>query len=248
MLAMRPNTWQTTTPMLWQSLVLAIFFLTSVDCLNANSCSPQDPTTATDPAQAALDREIAAARQHANELGNIYSTMKKLARKGSISQQKLRQAYYEYRLANLNILALEDPTQQQQIELAKAELKFQLKSREYEISSRLFQRGSISEMQFERSKFNRDVARLELEAAQDSRNTKLHDIKIAQRKLDFIAQEHRRVKQLWDSQMISNRIYERWTRYLRDSEQELAIAKKALGVRVIVVDPPGISNHASDRK
>ena len=182
-----------------------------------------------------MTREIADAKNIAAQLKVVLLKSRRLADLGSISRQELRVADFKCKLAQLKVMSLEYPESNERIALSRAKLELDFRSKEFEMLDRLYRRGSVSEASFRRGRTARDIAKLNYEAAFKGDHDKLHDVRIARAKLTLARDLHARAAKLFRTGSISRPVYDRVSRNLMIAEEELVLARKTLGIRVIQV-------------
>jgi len=163
------------------------------------------------------------AREKAKAAKKKYNTVKKLCQRGSASQKQLRNARLLDNLALLELSNLVSPEREQQNSLLRAKIIFNYRSKELEIIEKLYQRGSIAQLDFQRAKIARDVARSRLKAIQSDSQTqqKIQTINAANSKFKLAHKEHQLASKLLQSGSISQAEMDR-------AKSNLEIAKSAL--------------------
>ena len=132
-------------------------------------------------------------------------------------------------------MSLEYPEWSERIAVSRAKLELDFSSKEFEMLDRLYRRGSVSEVSFQRARTARDIAKLNYEAALKGDHDKLHDIRIASAKLTLARDLHARAAKLFRAGAISRPVFDRVSRNLMLAEEELVLARRTLGIRVIQV-------------
>lgn len=190
-------------------------------------------------AEKELKAAIESAIETANQLKQQFDEAQRLAELGSVSQPELRRANFNYKLALLNVIELEEPSAKREIELARAKLELELTTKELETITTLYQRGSATELEFQQATVAQQIAKLGLKAIEDGDGEKLYRIKIAQSNLVLAKEVHSKAVRLFKTRSISDTVYEQVEVALREAEDELELAKKDLGVVVKQV-PTGV--------
>ncbi len=190
-----------------------------------------------------LEKEIEAAKQSAAKLREIYVGAQRLAKNGSVSQMELRRTNFDYKLAMLKVIELESPATAKDIALAQAQLELDLLTKELEVIASLYQRGSASELEYQRAQSAFDVAKFSLEAVQNGQGEKLLNIKSAQRKLRLATEVFQKADRLIKSSSISQTVFEQAKTNLQNAEDELELARKELGILVRQVPPSDGANR-----
>ena len=185
--------------------------------------------------------KIQDAKNAAAEWKAVLSERRRLAEMGSVSKQELRAADYQYKLAELAVISLEYPGMRQRIAVLCAKLDFDFRSKEFEMMQNLYRRGSISVAAYLRARTARDVAKLNFEVARGGGPAKLHDVRIAMAKLALARDLYDRAAKLYRSGSVSRPVFERVRRNLNVAEEELVLARKMLGIRVIRVPESDIT-------
>ena len=145
-----------------------------VGCL-VGPMSAQDSTQAS---KSEMSAELTRAREKAKTAKRKYKTVKRLGSLGSASQKDVRDAELFKRLAILELSDLVSPDLKDQNALMRATLVFNYRTAELKVTRSLFERGSASNLQFQRAKTAREVAQSQLKAAQSNSE--------AQRKIQII--------------------------------------------------------------
>ncbi len=215
---------------------------TAAQTIGPNSGSPQVSQKTPD-STTELEKEIQAAKQSAAKLRGIYVEAQRLAKSGSVSQVELRRTNYDYKLAMLKVIELESPSKAQEIALAQAQLELDLLTKELEVIAGLYQRGSASELEYQRARSAFDVAKFSLEAVQNGQGEKLLNIKSAQRKLRLATEVFQKADRLIKSSSISQTVFEQAKSNLQNAEDELELARKELGILVRQVPPSDGANR-----
>ncbi len=190
-----------------------------------------------------LEKELEAAKQSAAKLREIYVGAQRLAKNGSVSQMELRRTNFDYKLAMLKVIELESPAKAKDIALAQAQLELDLLTKELEVIASLYQRGSASELEYQRAQSAFDVAKFSLRAVQDGQGEKLHKIKSAQTKLKLAGEIFQKADRLIKSGSISQTVFEQAETNLQNAEDDLELARKELGVSVRQVPPSDGANR-----
>ena len=106
------------------------------------------------------DLELTQAREKAKSAKKKYEIVKKLNRRGSASQKELRDSKLLKGLAMLELSNLVSPELEQQNALMRAKLVFNYRSQELELTKRLYQRGSASQLAYQRAKTAQELRNL----------------------------------------------------------------------------------------
>ena len=165
-----------------------------------------------------------------------------LARLGSVSQHKLRQARLDYQVAELEFQGLQNPAKKREVALAIVELEHQAAEKEFEVVSNLFKKGAASKLDFERAESEFDISRLTYENAKKSGSETLLDFRIANRKLELAKTVFEKATRLFQSKSISPVTFEKARQRLVLAEEGVALARRSIGVVVKQV-PPGKSKE-----
>lgn len=200
------------------------------------SSSPQGGETTTI-ARTELEKEIETAKITATELRNVYVEAQRLAKTGSVSPRELRRSNYEYKLAMLKVIELENPSKAREIALAQAQLELDLLTKELDVTASLYKRGAKSELEYQRARAAFDVAKFSLQAVQDGQGEKLFGIKSAQAKLKLATEVFQKANRLVRVNSISETVFEQAKTNLQNAEDELELARKELGILVRQVPP-----------
>ena len=175
--------------------------------------------------------DIAFAREKAKTAKKKYEAVKKLSRLGSASQKELRDAELVKWLTLLEFSDLLSPRLKSQNSLLRAELVVNYRNKELAVAKKLYQRGSVSMLEYQRAKTARDVAQSQLKAVESvsSAQRKINLINAASSKYESALQEHRLAAKLLQSGSISQAVMDLAGSRLEAAKSELAEAKKMLG-------------------
>jgi multidrug resistance efflux pump len=212
-----------------------VFLVATKSNLSAQTPPRESSPPVTNASTQETERQLRKAREVASDLKDTALTYRRLSKSGSISKQESRAATVEYKLAELDVLAIEFPEKRELIDLTRAKIEYEFKANEFAILDRLHRNGSVSQLEHERARSERDIAKLKYESAENKRKSKLHNIKIAQRKLALAEDEFDKAKRLLQSRSISESTYEKVLKNLHIAKQGVAIAKKSVGVNVTVI-------------
>ena len=181
--------------------------------------------------------DIALAREKAKEAKLKFDTVKKLSRRGSASQKQLRDAELIKWLALLDLSNLVSPEKRPENSRLRGKLIVNYRNTELKVIKKLYERGSVSKLVFERAKTARDVAESRLEAVQSVSvaQRKINVINAASSKYKSAEKEHRLAAKLLQSGSISQAVMDRANSNFEAAKNELAEAKQSLGARAIQV-------------
>ncbi len=180
---------------------------------------------------------LASYQRRADVKQSEYARIRKLAMSGSVSQYRLRRAKLESERAQLELFSIRHPDRQDQTELALTELQYRYAETELAVVEKLFERGSVSRLEFERTQSAFDIAKLNLEVARNSGSRNLLDVRIAERKLELVEQEFDMVTELLKSKSVSQSTFDRVKQRLQWARSEVDLAKQSLGVIVKQIKP-----------
>ncbi len=185
----------------------------------------------------ASDASITRAREKAKSAKKKFETVKKLSQRGSSSRKELRDAELFKRLAILELSDLVSPELKQQNSLMRAKIVFNYRSQELEVTKSLYQRGSASQLAYQRARTARDVAQSRLKAAESISDAQrqIQLINAATSKFESAEKEHRLASKLLQSGSISQTVMDRAASNLEIAKSELAEAKKSLGASAVQV-------------
>ena len=183
------------------------------------------------------DLELTQAREKAKSAKKKYEIVKKLNRRGSASQKELRDSKLLKGLAMLELSNLVSPELEQQNALMRAKLVFNYRSQELELTKRLYQRGSASQLAYQRAKTAQEVAQSRLKAAQSvsQAQRKIQIVRAANSRFESAQKEHQLAKKLLRSGSISQSEMDRATSNLETAKSGLVEAKKSLGAKAVQV-------------
>lgn len=181
--------------------------------------------------------EITRAREKAKAAKKKYETVKRLRRRGSTSPKELRDAELLKQIAILEYSNLVSPELEQENALIRANLVFNYRSQELGVIKSLHQRGSASQLEYQRAKTARDIARSRLQAVKSISESqrKIQIVKAANSKFDAAQKEHQLAAKLLQSGSISQRVMDRAASNLEIARAELSEAKKSLGATAIQI-------------
>ena len=181
--------------------------------------------------------EISLARKKARDAKKKFETVKKLSRLGSASQKQLRDAELLKWLALLDLSNLLSPDKTLENSLLRAKLVSNYRSKELEVIKKLYERGSASQLEFQRAKTARDVAKSRLKAVQGDSDAqrKIYLISAASSKYEEAEKEHQLAAKLFQSGSLSQAAMNRAKSNLEAAKTELAGAKESLGARAVQV-------------
>jgi len=222
-----------------RSLILgrsvALFFAIALTSTIANAQFGERPfdQASTEDSNA----EITRAREKAKTAKKKYETVKRLRQRGSASQKELRDAELLKRIAVLEYSNFVSPELEQENTLIRANLVFNYRSKELSVIKSLYQRGSASQLEYQRAKTARDVARSRLQAVKSVSESqrKIQIVKAANSKFDAAQKEHQLAAKLLQSGSISQSVMDRAASNLEIARSELSEAKKSLGAKAVQV-------------
>ena len=183
------------------------------------------------------DLDLTRAREQVESTLKSYETVKRLSEQGSVSQHVLRRSNLRRKIALLDYSSLLDPSRREKNQRLRAEVILQFHSQESEVMQKLFQKGSVSKVEYLRSVAARDIADSYLKAVKSASQTqrKMQSIKAANVKFELAQKEYEIATRLFDSQAISRSSLDRANSNLRIAETELQAAKQSLGARAVQV-------------
>ena len=183
------------------------------------------------------DVELTRAREKAKSAKKKYDTVKKLSQLGSASQKELRDAKLLKGLAILELSNLVSPELEQENSLMRATLVFNYRSQELKVIKRLRDRGSASQLDYQRAKTALDVAQSQLKAARSvsQAQRKVQIVRAANSRLESAQKEHRIAQRLRKTGSISQSTMDQAASNLEIAKSELAEAKKSLGAKAVQV-------------
>ena len=181
--------------------------------------------------------ELTRAREKAKSAKKKYETVKKLSQRGSASQKELRDSKLLKSLAMLELSNLVSPELEQQNSLMRAKLVFNYRSQELEVVKRLYQRGSASQLDYQRAKTAQEVAQSRFKAARSvsQAQRKIQIVNAANSRFDSAQKEFELATRLLKTGSISQSTMDRAASNLKIAESELAEAKKSLGAKAVQV-------------
>ena len=177
--------------------------------------------------------DISVAREKAREAKKKFESVKKLSRLGSASKKQVRDAELIKWLSILELSNLVSPEKTQENLLLRAKLIYNYRNKELEVIKKLYERGSASNLQYQRAKTNRDIAKSQLKAVQSESDAqrKIYVIGAASSKYQEAQKEHQLAAELFQSGSLSQAAMSRANRNLEAAKSELAEAKKSLGAQ-----------------
>lgn len=181
--------------------------------------------------------ELTQAREKAKSAKKKYDTLKKLSQRGSASQKELRDAKLLKALAMLELSNLVSPELEERNLLMRESLIFNYRNQELKVIKSLYQRGSASQLDFQRAKTAQEVAQSRLKAARSvsQAQRKIQIIKAANSRLESAQKEHQLAKKLLKTGSISQSEMDRASSNLEIAKSGLAEAKKSLGAKAVQV-------------
>jgi len=181
--------------------------------------------------------ELTRAREKAKSAKKRYETLKKLSQRGSASQKELREAKLLKGLAILELSDLVSPELEQQNSLIRATLVFNYRGQELKVIKNLYQRGSASQLDYQRAKTAQEVAQSQLKAAKSvsQAQRRIQNVKAANSRLEAAQKEHQLATKLLKTGSISQSVMDRATSNLEIAKSGLAEAKKSLGAKAVQV-------------
>ena len=177
------------------------------------------------------------AREKAKSTRKKYEVVKRLLEKGSANRHDLRLADMRSKVALLDYSSLVNPARKEKNLILKAEVISLYRSEEFAVSKRLYQRGSISKVSYDRALAARDVAASNLKAVKSATETqrKIQVIQAAKSRFEIAVKEHSIAKRLFASESISQQTLDRAASNLKIAMAELDASKKSLGARARAV-------------
>ena len=181
--------------------------------------------------------EITRARENAKTAKKKYETVKRLRQRGSASQKQLRDAELLKRIAVLEYSNLVSPELEQENALIRANLVYNYRDKELSVVKSLYQRGSASQLEYQRAKTARDVAQSRLQAVESVSDSqrKIQIVKAANSRFDAAQKEHQLAAKLLRSGSISQSVMDQAKSNLEVAKSELSEAKKSLGAKAVQV-------------
>lgn len=211
--------------------------------LIVSSCwSPNNTWAQTDQVGQTEDENASAAITEARENVKIakrrHQRIKRLGQHGSASQKDIRDAELQKRLALLELADLLSPEREAHNALMRATVVYNYRNKELRITETLYQRGSASELEFDRAQAARDIALANLKSAQSSTDSqrKFQAIQAAGTKFNSAEKVHQLAQRLYSRGTISKPQMDRVSSNLKIAESELAEAKQALGATATLVE------------
>ena len=177
------------------------------------------------------------ARSNYRTARETYDLTKRLAASGSVSQSELRQARLQLTLAGIELSDLRDPQQRGYNRIVRATAVFRYRDQEYQIKKRLYARGAISEVAYQRAVSARDVAKLNLQATRSSSKVKqqLKQIEATGARLSLVKKEHAIAQRLLNSGSISQSGFDRVTQRLEKAKEAHTASKRNLSIRAVQI-------------
>ena len=181
--------------------------------------------------------ELTRARERANSTQRIYETVKRLSEKGSVSQRELRRSNMQRNVALLEYSSLLNPTRREKNLLLKADVILRFRIQELAVTQELYERGSVSKVDYLRWVAAKKIAESNFEAAKsvNQAQRKMQFIKAAASKYEVAQKEFEIAKRLFQSQAISQSTLDRAISNLKIAEAELEASKQSLGARAVQV-------------
>ena len=181
--------------------------------------------------------QLTRAREKAKSAKKKYETVKKLSQRGSASQKELRDAKLLKALAMLELANLVSPELEEQNSLMRASLIFKYRSQELKVIKSLYQRGSASQLEYQRAKTAQEVAQSRLKAARSvsQAQRKIQIVKAANSRFESAQKEHQLAIKLLKTGSISQSQMDRAASNLEIAKSGLAEAKKSLGAKAVQV-------------
>ena len=209
-----------------------IVCLASLFVLGAHSSSVSAGQSA---GKQAASGTVKAAETKYKEAREAYSIARRLSAQGSVSQSRLRRAKLARDLTGLELSSLSDPSLKSYNELLKAQVVYRFRKQEWEIAQRLYQKGAMSELDWQRADAAKDVAKLELQALRASSDVQrqLKQISAIGLRAAAAREEYETAKRLFAAGSLSETEFREVTRRLKQVEQAHRNSKRSLGVRVI---------------
>ena len=177
--------------------------------------------------------ELARARERADSTQKQYETARKLSERGSVSQHVLRRSDLQRKVALLDYSSLLHPNRREKNLLLKADVILRFRVQELAVAEELYQRGSVSRVDYLRTVAAKKIAEAHYKAAK-SRNEaerKIQVIKAANSKFELAQNEYEIAKRLFRTQSISQFDWDRAVSNLKVAEAELQSSKESLGAR-----------------
>jgi len=207
------------------------------------SCWPTNNTWAqTDQVGQTEDENASAAiteaRENVKTTKRRYQRIKRLGQLGSASQKDVRDAELRKWLALLELADLLSPEREHQNALMRATVVYNYRNKEFKITKPLYQRGSASELEFDRAQAARDIALANLKSAKSTTDNqrKSQAIQAAGTKFKSAEKVHQLAQRLYSRGTISQPEMDRASSNLKIAESELAEAKQALGATATLVE------------
>ena len=137
----------------------------------------------------------------------------------------------------LELSNLVSPQLEQQNSLMRAKLVFNYRSQELEVVKRLYQRGSASQLDYQRAKTAQEVAQSRFKAARSvsQAQRKIQIVNAANSRFESAQKEFELATRLLKTGSISQSTMDRAASNLKIAESELAEAKKSLGAKAVQV-------------
>ena len=198
--------------------------------------SPNDTWAQTDDDQASA--ELTEARENLKNAKLRYQRIKRLGQRGSASQKDVRDAELQKRLALLELADLLSPEHEDHNALMRATVVYNYRNEEFKITETLYQRGSASQLEFDRAQAALDIALANLKSAKSESESlrKFQAIKAASTKLKTAEKVHQLAQRLYSRGSISQTQMDQASSNLKIAESELAEAKQALGATATPVE------------
>lgn len=214
------------------NMFLAMATVSAIGAFATSALAQSGPRSSGRPSE-----ELTLARQKARAAKEQFQTVKKLSSLGSASQKQLRDAELLKWLTLLDLSNLVAPQKKPQNSQLRAKLVANYRKKELEVIQKLYERGSVSKLEFQRAKTARDVAESRLKAVQgvSTAQRKIHVINAASSKYESAKKEHRLAVRLLKSGSISQAVMDQAKTNLEAAESELAEAKKSLGAKAVQV-------------
>ena len=149
------------------------------------------------------DVALTRAREQAKAAQKNYETVKRLSEQGSVSQRIVRWSDMQRKVALLEYSSLLNPSRREKNLLLKMEVILQFRADELTVIKELFQRGSVSKVDYLRSVAAHDIAESNFKAA-DSVNEaqrKIQAIKAATSKYEVALAELEIARRLFESRV-----------------------------------------------
>ena len=226
----------------WKNRIVMILFLagaTSFQLIpSGEPCAVCHAVTSGANAQDSdPDVELTKAREAAQSTRNRYEVIKRLREKGSANQHDLRLADMRRKVALLDYSSLLKPARKEKNLVLKAEVIALYRTEELAVAKKLYQRGSISKVTYDRALAARDVAASNLKAVKSATETqrKIQVIQAAKSRYDVAQKEYAIAQRLFQSDSISKQTLDRAKSNLKIALAELDASKKSLGARATAV-------------